>query len=399
MGVNNSQQSNSITLNDVDADKVNIHGRRATDSVTIQNSSITGNVDVHLGKSSGNTLDIESTTIGGNLSDKVGSLTLNGSTVSGKLHNVEPAKDSTMTSTDTTFSGNAMIQMGQDGIVNLNSANAGQNEFNSAVSFLGSRNHGITINQEPEGVFFSVTPKTRNATYNTTNPTLGAPTVNSQTTTVNTAPVITGTFDSVNTSVLTVAANGTTYTLGTNSQLTSPSAGNWSLNLGGATLTSPVSNVTVTSTDKSGNTQTGTGTVTDGTGIINKYLTANNLNATTTSDGLNYVITTRGTGATPAIGQTVSVDYSGFLLNSDGTLGTEFDSNTDSSFGHVTPFTFTLGAGHVIAGWDEAFKLLPVGTTAQLIIPSTLAYGTSGSGTSIPPNSILVFNVNVLSVS
>jgi FKBP-type peptidyl-prolyl cis-trans isomerase FkpA len=223
--------------------------------------------------------------------------------------------------------------------------------------------------------------------------------VNSQSTTLNTAPVITGTFDSVNTSVLTVAANGTTYTLGTNSQLTSPSAGTWSLNLGGATLTSPVTTVTVTSTDNQGNTQTGTGTITDGTAIINKYLQANNLTATTTADGLNYVITTQGTGALPAIGQTVSVNYSGFLLNSDGTLGTEFDSNTDSQFGHVTPFTFTLGAGQVIAGWDEAFKLLPVGTVAQLIIPSTLAYGTSGSGSSIPPNSILVFNVNVLSVS
>jgi len=399
VGVNASQQSNSITLSDVDADKINIHGGRSTDSVTIQNSSVTGNLDARLGKSSGDTLDLESTTIGGNLTDRVGALTLNGSTITGKLHNVEPGKDSTLTSSDTTYTGKATIQMGQSGVVNLNSANAGQNEFQSAVSFLGSPHNGITINQDPQSVFFSVTPKTRNATFNNTTPTLAAPTVNSQTTTLNTAPVITGTFDSVNTSVLTVAANGTTYTLGTNSQLTSPSAGNWSLNLGGATLTSPVTTVTVTSTDNQGNTQTGTGTITDGTAIINKYLQANNLTATTTADGLNYVITTRGTGATPAIGQTVSVDYSGFLLNSDGTLGTEFDSNTDSKFGHVTPFTFTLGAGQVIAGWDEAFKLLPVGTVAQLIIPSTLAYGTSGSGSSIPPNSILVFNVNVLSVS
>ncbi len=399
IGVNHGQQSNSLTLNDVDADKVNIHGRRATDSVTVQNSSITGDVTVGLGKSSSASLDIESTTIGGNLNDHVGSLTLNASTISGKLHNVEPAKSSTLTSTDTTFAGKATIQMGQDGVVNLNSANSGQNEFNSDVAFIGSHNHGITINQEPQSVFFSVTPKTRNATFNNTTPTLTAPTVNSQTTTLDTAPVITGTFDSVNTAKLTVAANGTTYTLGTDSQLTSPSAGNWSLNLNGAALTAPVTTVTVTSTDKAGTTQTGTGTITDGAGIIANYLKANNLTATTTADGLNYVITTQGHGALPAIGQTVSVNYSGFLLNSNGTLGTEFDSNTDSKFGHVTPFTFQIGAGQVIAGWDEAFRLLPVGTSAQLIIPSTLAYGTTGSGSSIPPNSILVFNVQVLSVT
>ncbi len=133
--------------------------------------------------------------------------------------------------------------------------------------------------------------------------------------------------------------------------------------------------------------------------MIASYLTANNLTATTTADGLRYVITTNGTGAVPTSGQTVTVNYSGYLLNSNGTLGTEFDSNTDSQFGHVTPFSFTLGEGTVIAGWDEAFALLPVGTTAQLIIPPSLGYGTTGSGTSIPPNSILVFNVSVLSAS
>jgi peptidylprolyl isomerase len=171
------------------------------------------------------------------------------------------------------------------------------------------------------------------------------------------------------------------------------------LDLGGATLTSPVTSVTVTSTDHLGNTTTGTGTITDGAGIIANYLAANNLTATTTADGLNYVIMTKGTGAIPTAGETVTVNYSGFLLNSNGTIGTEFDSNTDPTFGHVTPFSFTLGAGQVIAGWDEAFALLPVGTVAQLIIPPSLAYGSAGSGTSIPPNSILVFNVTLVSAT
>jgi FKBP-type peptidyl-prolyl cis-trans isomerase len=91
------------------------------------------------------------------------------------------------------------------------------------------------------------------------------------------------------------------------------------------------------------------------------------------------------------------VNYSGFLLNTNGTLGTEFDSNTNSQFGHVTPFSFTLGDGQVIPGWDEAFALLPVGTVAQLIIPPSLGYGSTGSGSSIPPNSILVFDVTLVS--
>jgi FKBP-type peptidyl-prolyl cis-trans isomerase FkpA len=211
--------------------------------------------------------------------------------------------------------------------------------------------------------------------------------------------VITGTFDATNTKTLTVTANGSTFTLGSSSQLTSPSSGNWSLNLGGATLTSPVSTITATSTDKDGNQKSGTGTVTDGAGIINRYLANNNLTAQFTSDGLAYVIQTNGSGAIPTVGKTLSVNYSGFLMNSNGSKGTEFDSNIDSSFGHVTPFNFKLGQGQVIPGWDEAFALLPVGTKAELIIPSALGYGASGSGSSIPPNSILIFDVTLLSAT
>jgi peptidylprolyl isomerase len=157
--------------------------------------------------------------------------------------------------------------------------------------------------------------------------------------------------------------------------------------------------VNVTSVDKDGNQKSGTGTITDGAGVINNFLTANKLTANITADGLAIVTKTKGTGATPTVGHTVTVNYSGFLLNSNATLGTEFDSNIDSQFGHVTPFSFTLGVGQVIAGWDEAFKLLPVGTLAELIIPSTLAYGTAGHPPSVPPNSILVFNVSVLSAT
>ena len=133
--------------------------------------------------------------------------------------------------------------------------------------------------------------------------------------------------------------------------------------------------------------------------IIQTYLTANNLTSVKTASGLDYVITTKGTGAIPTKGQTVTANYSGYLLNSNGTLGIEFDSNVDAPFGHVSPFSFTLGIGQVIAGWDQGFALLPVGTVATLLIPSYLGYGTIGAGSSIPINSILVFKVKVVSAA
>ncbi len=398
-GLNAGQQSNSITLNSVIADQMSIRGRRHNDTVTLNQSTIKGNLNASLGNSSTTALDLESTTVSGNLRDRAGQVTMDQSTIDGKLHNVEGGKDSTLSSTDSTYGGDVSIKMGPGGVINLLSSNSGSNLFQSAVTITGNRHEETTINQDPGSVFFTVNPKSRNATFTTTNPTLATPTVNSQTVTTDAAPLITGTFDSANTSVLTVAANGSTFTLGSSSQLTSPSAGQWSLNLGGATLTSPtVTTVTVTSVDHAGNQKSGSGTITDGSGIIAKYLAANNLTATTTADGLNYVIVTHvGTSAVPTAGKTLTVNYSGFLLNSDGTIGTEFDSNTDSQFGHVTPFSFTLGAGQVIAGWDEAFALLKVGTVAQLIIPLTLAYGAAGSPPSIPSNAILIFNVTVVS--
>ncbi|HEV8001386.1 MAG TPA: FKBP-type peptidyl-prolyl cis-trans isomerase [Planctomycetaceae bacterium] len=390
-------QSNSIAVDSVITNALSIRGRRSDGSVTLSQSTVNGDLTANLGKSSGTSLDLESTTVNGNLSDRAAQVTMNQSTVTGKFHNVQPGGSTSLDATDSTFTGDAFIQMGPDGVINLLGSNSGSNQFQSAVTIDGARRHDTTINQSPGSVSFSVNPTTRNATFNTTNPTLGTPTVNSQTITTNTAPVITGTFDSANTQTLTVAANGTTFKLGTDAQLTSPSAGQWSLNLSSATLTAPVTTVTVTSTDNRGNTKSGTGTITDGSGVIANYLKANNLTAITTADGLNYVVMAQGSGALPAKGKTVTVNYSGFLLNSNGTLGTEFDSNTDSKFGHVTPFSFVLGAGQVIKGWDEAFALLPVGTVAQLIIPPTLAYGTNGSPPSIPPNSILVFNVTLVS--
>jgi FKBP-type peptidyl-prolyl cis-trans isomerase FkpA len=406
LNLGGGEQTNAITLDSVIADKVNVTGRRANDSVTFSDSTVTGNLNANLGHAPSAALDLESTKVQGNLLDQVGDLTMNQSTVTGSFRDSQPDKNSTLTTADTMYTGAVSVRMGQSGVINLNSSDSGSNQFQSTVTVVGNPRNETTVNEATDGATFSVNPTYRHATVNNTggttppsNPTLGTPTVNSQTVTTNAAPAITGTYDATNTKTLTVAANGTTYTLGSSSQLTAPSTGNWSLDLGGATLTSPVSTITVTATDKDANQKSGTGTVTDGTGIINEYLTDNNLTAQTTADGLAYVIQTKGSGAIPTSGQTLTVNYSGFLMNSNGTQGTEFDSNTDSSFGHVTPFTFTLGAGQVIPGWDEAFALLPVGTTAQLIIPSALGYGASGSGSTIPANSILIFNVTLISAT
>ena len=110
-----------------------------------------------------------------------------------------------------------------------------------------------------------------------------------------------------------------------------------------------------------------------------------------TESGLYYLITKKGTGENAKPGQTVSMNYTGYLLN-----GTVFDSNVDSAFNHVQPFEFPLGQGRVIKGWDEGIAMLNKGAKAKLIIPSRLAYGSRPMGEKIPANSILVFDVEML---
>jgi peptidylprolyl isomerase len=110
----------------------------------------------------------------------------------------------------------------------------------------------------------------------------------------------------------------------------------------------------------------------------------------TTTTGLQFRDLTVGTGTAAAVNKKLSVNYTGWLLN-----GTEFDSSRRPG---RTPFEFTLGKGEVIKGWDEGLATMKVGGRRQLIIPANLAYGSSGSG-SIPPNSTLVFDVELLGVT
>jgi FKBP-type peptidyl-prolyl cis-trans isomerase len=115
---------------------------------------------------------------------------------------------------------------------------------------------------------------------------------------------------------------------------------------------------------------------------------ASNTEVTTTS-GLKYVDQVEGTGASPQPGKTVTVHYTGTLDN-----GTKFDSSRDKG----QPFSFVIGTGRVIKGWDEGVMSMKVGGKRKLIVPPQLGYGASGSPPRIPPNSTLNFDVELLDV-
>lgn len=122
---------------------------------------------------------------------------------------------------------------------------------------------------------------------------------------------------------------------------------------------------------------------------IEEYLKKNNIDANTTESGVRYIITKKGKGVQPSPGDSVVVHYRGKLLD-----GTQFDSSYDRD----EPFTFPLGQGMVIPGWDEAIAHLNEGSKATLYIPSPLAYGPQGAGNVIEPNSVLIFDVELLDV-
>jgi peptidylprolyl isomerase len=114
---------------------------------------------------------------------------------------------------------------------------------------------------------------------------------------------------------------------------------------------------------------------------------------TTTASGLSYEDTQAGDGATPAKGQTCKMHYTGWLWV-DEAKGKKFDSSLDRG----QPFSFPLGMGRVIKGWDEGVASMKVGGKRTLLIPPSLGYGASGAGGVIPPNATLLFEVELLDV-
>ena len=109
----------------------------------------------------------------------------------------------------------------------------------------------------------------------------------------------------------------------------------------------------------------------------------------TTTSGLTYVDLVEGPGKSPAKGKVVTVHYTGTLDN-----GKKFDSSVDRK----EPFSFVIGVGQVIKGWDEGVLGMKVGGKRQLIIPANLGYGARGAGGVIPPNATLHFDVELLGV-
>ena len=113
----------------------------------------------------------------------------------------------------------------------------------------------------------------------------------------------------------------------------------------------------------------------------------------TTPSGLKYTDEQVGTGAQPTAGQNVSVHYTGWL-DQGGQKGKKFDSSRDRG----QPFSFPLGQGQVIQGWDEGVASMKVGGKRTLVIPAALGYGARGAGGVIPPNATLIFDVELLGV-
>lgn len=113
------------------------------------------------------------------------------------------------------------------------------------------------------------------------------------------------------------------------------------------------------------------------------------MSSTTTPDGLTITDVKEGTGPAAKAGDTITVNYTGWLQD-----GTKFDSSLDRQ----QPFTFTLGQGQVIKGWDEGVAGMKAGGERKLVIPPQLAYGTRGAGGVIPPDATLTFQVDLLGI-
>jgi len=125
--------------------------------------------------------------------------------------------------------------------------------------------------------------------------------------------------------------------------------------------------------------------------LIAMTASANAADYVTLPSGLKYKDEVVGTGPEPKAGQKVTVQYTGWL-DENGQKGKKFDSSRDRN----QPFTFTIGAGQVIQGWDLGVATMKPGGKRTLVIPAELGYGSRGAGGLIPPGATLIFDVELL---
>lgn len=123
--------------------------------------------------------------------------------------------------------------------------------------------------------------------------------------------------------------------------------------------------------------------------LIDLYLEEQGIVAMELESGIRYIIKNPGNGIKPEEGDHITLHYTGYLLD-----GTRFDSSLDKQ----EPFEYVMGTGDVIKGWDECIAVLSEGAASTFYVPSTLAYGENGQGNLIAPNSILVFDLEMLEI-
>ena len=123
-------------------------------------------------------------------------------------------------------------------------------------------------------------------------------------------------------------------------------------------------------------------------------LEATQMTRTKTNSGLEYEIIQEGSGASPKPGSMVTVHYKGWLDKDGQKSGQPFDS----SHNRRQPFTFQIGVGMVIQGWDEGVMTMKIGEKRRLYIPSQLGYGSRGASSVIPANANLIFEVELISI-
>ena len=125
-------------------------------------------------------------------------------------------------------------------------------------------------------------------------------------------------------------------------------------------------------------------------GLSAVFISAQQKDTIKTESGLQYIVLEKGSGETAGPGKEATVHYTGYLTD-----GKVFDSSVERN----QPFSFTIGEGKVIKGWDEGLALMQVGDKFRFIIPPQLAYGENGAGNVIPPNATLIFDVKLLSLA